>query len=112
MKRSTKDKFYVTPHDFALAMVGVKTASSRNSDRSELWPVGHRLRMVDNTDESRFADIEITYHAQTSLTKISSTQTFNIGGYGIFEHQRDYLSVYSDAHFNHDVYIVGFRILG
>lgn len=111
MKRSTEYVFYVTPHDFNLAVKGIKTASSRIGDRRRVWPVGHRLALVDNQDENRRTSIEITYNVPMKLCFITPTQAFNIGGYSTSKHYEDFVSVYADSGPETDLSLVGFRVL-
>jgi len=110
MKRSTATELFVTPKDFNLALNGVKTATSRLGDRRELWPVGSKIRLVDNKRGLHWK-IEITYNILMTLDQISISQAGNIGGYNVTEHLMDFTSIYPGSSCKTELSLVGFRLL-
>jgi hypothetical protein len=102
---------YVTPHDFDLVVNGTSTATTRIGDRRKIWPVRHRLVIVDNTKNDRRLEAEIVYNELMNLRDVSRTQAGTIGGYGIKEHYDDFTSIYSGSDDSTILSLVGFRVL-
>lgn len=111
MRRSTRDILYVSPSDFELAENGTKSATSREGKRQEMWPVGSRVQLVNNEDDSQRLLAEITYNVPTKLADITKAQAGNIGGYGVQEHYEDFLDVYPNSTDETELSLIGFRVI-
>lgn len=111
---STETVLYVSPSDFNLVLKGIKTATTRLGDRSQMWPVGCEVELVNNDDITRRLRIRIVYNEQMTLDKVDDRIANTVGGYGAESHFRDFNDVYEKYHLpacDVDISLVGFFVL-
>lgn len=111
MKRSTENILYVTPSDYALACQGIKTATTRLGDRSEFWPVGSEISLINNENDDDRLHIRVVYNDQMTLEEVTDCHAQTIGGYDRAAHWEDFAGVYGDVDENTELSLVGFLVL-